>query len=243
MAPALSAEEKSAVPPPPRAHWIVWIFAVVGAVGILMLAALFALALGFGHHYEPPRVAGEKKEAVFTVSAPQPLRGTQLMAMNVNLSEGGMSSNPYSGGRGDQRNVVLIDKTTGASRKLLPDNSRTIDQIHFLPAEAGSARDEPDDPDALLVDTPNEKHRVVPPAYYLLVLRQAAEPEARDVLVGTLDGARHGFVMQGIDGVESVWMHSPTQIGIVVRDHLKLYYRIVDIPALKVVLSRPVAID
>src|SRR3954463_11801012 len=112
MAPALSAEGKPAAPPP-RAHWIIWIFAIVGIVGMLALIALFVLALNFDRAYQPARVAGEKKEAVFTVSAPQELRGTRLLAMNVNLSEPGVTSNPYSGRSGDERNIVLIDKMTG----------------------------------------------------------------------------------------------------------------------------------
>src|SRR3954468_21187684 len=99
MAPALSAETNPATPRPPRAHWIIWLFATVGLAGVIGVMLLFVLALGFGSNYEPPRVAGEKKEDVFTVSAARELRGTQLLAMNVNLTAGGVSSGPYSGGR------------------------------------------------------------------------------------------------------------------------------------------------
>jgi hypothetical protein len=239
---ALSAEATSDAAPPPRAHWIIWIFAIVGLVAVLAVLALFVMAVVGNRSSEPPQVAGEKKEAVFTVSTPSELHGTNLLIMNVNLSEGDISSGPYSGGRGDQRNIVLIDKNTGASRKLLPDNSRTIDGAHFLPASASSPTDDSGGYEAL-PSTTDEKRDAPPPAYYLIVLRQAEQPNAKDVLVGTLSGDRQGAVMRGIDGVETVWMQSPTQIGLIVRDHLKLYYRTVDIPALKVVQSRPIAID
>jgi hypothetical protein len=82
-----------------------------------------------------------------------------------------------------------------------------------------------------------------PAAYYLLVLEQGRGSDLQQVLVGTLAGGRQGVVMEGIDGVDTVWMQSPTQIGLVVRERLGLYYRIVDIPSLKVVQSRRIVID
>ncbi len=49
--------------------------------------------------------------------------------------------------------------------------------------------------------------------------------------------------MAGIDGVDLSWMDSPTRIGLIVREKLRLSYRIVDIPSFKVVENRPIAID
>jgi hypothetical protein len=49
--------------------------------------------------------------------------------------------------------------------------------------------------------------------------------------------------MQGIDGVDTIWMKSATQIGLIVRERLGLYYRIVDVPSLKVVQSKRIEID
>jgi hypothetical protein len=118
-----------------RGHWLVWLFAAVGLLGILCLIALTAMIVAFDR---PPRdtarVADEKKEAVFAVGAPEDLPGTSLIHLAVNGGGGGRGgSGPYSGNRDDQRNVLLIDKMTGASRRILPDNQHRILSERFLP--------------------------------------------------------------------------------------------------------------
>ncbi|HEX5183294.1 MAG TPA: hypothetical protein VFW19_09105 [Allosphingosinicella sp.] len=237
----MSAETAPGAPQPPRTHWIIWLFAIVGFLVALAFIVLFVKALGFDGRGDPSRVAGKKKEDVFVVNTPVALAGTDLLAMNVNLSEGGLSSGP-SYGRGDERNILLIDKATGASRRLLADNNRTIEEAHFLPASASPPTDDPGAPS----DPPSasdKTQRAAPVAYYAIVLKQAEQNDVKDVLVGTINGDRQGVVMRGIDGVETLWMQSPTQLAMIVRDHFKLSYRLIDIPSLKMVQSRPVPID
>jgi len=67
-------------------------------------------------------------------------------------------------------------------------------------------------------------------------------PGRYEELVGSLAGPAQGFVMQGIDGVDAIWMQSATQIGLLVRERRNLFYRIVDIPSRRVVLSRRITI-
>lgn len=226
---------------PPRAHWLVWLFAAVGLIGIVGVIALVAMVMSFERPYQPAKVASDRKtEIVFTVGTPQDLPGTDLLHLDVSASEGRGGSSPYSGGRDDRRNILLLDKATGASRRILPDNMRRIEEARFLPAKAQI----PDDraADSALIGTAEADERA-PAAYYLLEVQQAERSELKDVLVGTLSGGRQGFVMRGLDGIDSVWMQSPTRIGLIVRERLGLYFRIVDIPTLKVVQSRRIEVD
>jgi hypothetical protein len=231
----MSAE---AGPRPARTHWLVWIFAGVGLLGIIAIIALVAMISNLGRGYEPPKVAGAKPETVFTLGSVSELAGTNLIRIDINAQDSSRGSGSYSGVRDDTRNILLLDKTTGTSRKLLPDNGRRIEQSHFLPAKAGLVASG-DDP---LLGGSDSSDRP-PPAYYVLILTQGEREGARDILAGTLAGGRQAYVMRGVDGVDSIWMQNPTQIGFVVRERLGLYYRIVDIPTLKVVASRRVAID
>jgi hypothetical protein len=132
----------------------------------------------------------------------------------------------------------MIDRKSGDSRKLLPDNSRRIANSHFLSAKADMRGN-----DDALVQPSEPKAPVEPIAYYLLETDDPSQPKHEDVLVGRLSDRQQAYVMSGIDGIDTLWMLSPTQIGLIVRDHLKLYYRVIDIPSLKVVQSRPIAID
>lgn len=227
---------------PPRAHWVVWLFAAVGLIGLVCVIGLFALMLGFRRDFEPAKVASETKhETVFTLSAAQEVQGTNLLRFDVEVSGRSSGSSPYSaGGRSDQRNLLLVDRTTGVSRRILPDNERRISEVRFLPAIAelvdqGGGSD-------LTVDRSGEADSVAPAAYYLIELERADRSDLKDVLVGTLAGGRQSLVMAEIDGIDSVWMQSPTLIGLIVRERLGLYYRVVDIASLKVIRSRRIEI-
>jgi hypothetical protein len=213
----------------------------LAAVGLLALVAfigIMVLTSSFGGPAEEAKVAGRAKEkTVFEIGAPQRIPGTNLVRMDVNVSGG--ASNPYgsSGGGPDQRNIVLLDEATGASRRLLPENGRRIDQAHFLPAmrtePAGSG-------DYALAKGEDEG---APPAYYALVLVRPGDSRMKDVLVGRLGDGRQRLVMEGIDGVDGIWMQSPTRLAMIVREGLRLYLRVVDVPTLKVVASHPIAVD
>jgi hypothetical protein len=87
-----------------------------------------------------------------------------------------------------------------------------------------------------------QQERRPPPAYFALLVAQPARHDRFDLLIGALAGGEQHYVMQNLEGVDSVWMQSPTRIGFIVREQLNLYYRIVDIPTLRVVQSRRIAI-
>jgi hypothetical protein len=221
-------------------RWLVRFFALIGFLGIV---AIIFLAFGlyqFGRPYQPAKVAGAAREDMFTLRNVNELHGTNFLQLDIAVSERG-SGSAYGSGRGeDTRNILLLDKVTGTSRKLLPDNNRRIDDTRYLSAEGDLFTADRGDLDAL---AGGEEEKRPPVAYYLVTVRQAADQNLEDVLVGTLKTGGQAYVMRGIDGIDSVWMHSPTQIGMIVRERLNLYHRIVDVPSLKVVRSTRIAVD
>lgn len=222
-------------------HWIVWLFALVGLAGILAFVFLVAMLGGAHVPDQPAKVAGRKAEETFTVSGVRRLPGTELMQLEIAASEGGGGSYSSGGGR-DVRNVLLLDRRTGASRKILPDNRRHVSRSQFLPGEV-EGEGAPLTADDVLLGAPDGERRSPPPAYYLLQVEQPGNRDLEDVLVGRLADGRQAFVMTGIDGIDSTWMDSPTRIGLIVRERLRLSYRIVDIESLKVVENRPIVVD
>jgi hypothetical protein len=238
MAPALSADGPA---PLHRTHWTVQLLAAAGMVAVagIIIVILILVAIGIGNRteYQPAKVAGEKRQITFTVGNPMDLAGTQLLKMDVAASEA--DGNSYGSGRGqDTRNILLIDKNSGAARRLLPDNSRRISRASFLSGKGDVQGD-----DDRVTDGNANGAITAPIAYYLLELPQPENAQHEDLLVGTLANGRQAVVMRGLDGIDRFWMRNPDQIALIVRDGLKLYYRVVDIPLLKVVESRPIAID
>ncbi|HEV2816486.1 MAG TPA: hypothetical protein VGW40_04595 [Allosphingosinicella sp.] len=235
----------SAEPTPARAgkgpHWIIWVFAIVGLLGVAAFIYIAATIMRFESGRPPPaEVVGEGPELSFIVSGVRLLESSNLLQINIAAAPAGRRSalGSYSGGGGeDLRNIILLDRTTGATRRILPDNGRRIAESWFLPAQADILVPRAGDRMVAGEQTPPP-----PPAYFALLVAQPGQNDLFDLLVGTLAGGGQTYVMQGLEGVDSVWMQSPTRIGFIVRERFNLHYRIVDIPTLRVVQSRRIAI-
>lgn len=226
------------------ARSLLWIFA---GVGLLAAAAVIFIAVNImawsGHQVRdaaPIEAKGSAQEA-YAVAEVNPLVGTDIneIVIATEASVGRRGGSSYSkDGSADERNVVLLDKATGASRKLLADNRRQIAARHYLPALAGPEEPTTDD---YLVTGADGKQEKPPRAYYVLRVK-AADGKSEDMLIGDLKTGHQAFVLTGIDGVDRLWMQSPTRLGLLMRQGRKLHYRAIDIPTLKVVAAQPVDI-
>jgi hypothetical protein len=78
-------------------------------------------------------------------------------------------------------------------------------------------------------------------AYYAVTVRRK-DGALQDLLVGNLADGSQAWLLGGIDGVDRMWMISPTRLGVLMRQGLKLQYRVIDIPALKLIGAKPVDI-
>lgn len=231
-------------PPPyqPPLHGRLWqvILRILAAIGLLAVLGFgaYLLALTTTERRAPAKVEAKGAKQVFAVAAVNPLHGTNLteilIATDGSITRGDGS---YSRASADERNVILLDKASGANRKLLPDNTRQIIERIYLPAAAGASSDE----NVQLVDAAGNK--VDPPLAYYLLRVSAAGGNAEDVLVGDLASGHQAVVLTGLDGVDKVWMQSPTRVALLLRQNRKLVYRAIDIPTLKVVVAHPVEID
>jgi len=226
-------------------RWLLWIFAGVGllaAAAVIFIAANL-LAWNSRQGRDPAPIQGKGATETFAVAEVNPLTGTGIneivIATEESIGRGGGGSYSSSGrGNADERNVVLLDKATGASRKLLADNSRRIAARYYLPALAGP--EEPTQDDFQIEDEKGKQ--VKPPSAYYVLRVAATDGKSEDVLIGDLKTGRQAFVLTGIDGVERLWMQSPTMLGLLMRQGRKLQYRAIDIPALKIIAARPVDI-
>ena len=215
-------------------------FAAIGVVVVVLAALLLLAATLFRDRPEQAGVTSDDPagKVVFSLGNAQQLEGTRLIRIDIAASDS--EGEPYSSSpRDNLRNIILIDKATGASRRLLPDNQRRIVESHFLPANASSPAPAGAD---LMVDARQGTDRPAPPAYFVILLSQAANPRVRDVVVGSLVDGRRAVAMRGIGGLESVWIESPDRLGLLVRERLGLYHRLVDLRSLRVVSSRRVEV-
>jgi hypothetical protein len=188
----------------------------------------------------PARVVAETPARNVTVRQASPLPGTNLVRIDIAAGSDRPGYGSLSRGLDDLRNILLLDRTSGDVRRLLPDNNRRIAASYFLPARADVTAPSPGE--LITVREEGSEEDMPPPAYFALLVTQPNQEDRFDLLVGTLAGPETGYVMRGLEGIDSVWMQSPTRAGLVVRERMNLYYRIVDIPARRVILSRRIAI-
>lgn len=225
---------------------LIWIFAGVGllaAVAVIWLAAMLIGAGRFNRSDDPAPVAVKGQTAPFSVQDVRDVRGTGLVQLAIGIP-GRVGKVASSSGRYDfdHRNLILLDKATGASRKLLPDNNRSIVEFRFLPAVAAVDGAQRRGEEYIEEDPDEADGKTVPPAaYYVLAVAQA-DLTKQDVLVGNISDGRQAFLLKNLDGIDRMWMLTPTRLALVVREGMAVHYKVIDVPTLKLVLARPVEI-
>lgn len=247
----MSVDAPEPTPRPKALRLLTWGFAalgVVAAIAMIFLAVTFAGFMAKIPNRAQPQLKTAKNTEAYRVEDMKAVRGTEWLAIEIGTTDG--SSAGFSSGTrhaADQRNLVLLDRRSGDSRRILMDNSRHIDRTAFFPASStDDAEADTGDDDTSVVDavanTPTDKRPPPPPfAYYLLAVKQA-HGDGQDLLIGTLATGQQTFVMKGVDRIERMWMLTPTRLALILSERGTLFYRVVDIPALKVVTSRQIEI-
>ncbi|WP_448663236.1 hypothetical protein ACG3SL_00735 [Sphingomonas sp. CJ20] len=226
---------------------LLWGLAVLGllAAGAVLFLAVSVTRLAGGRTPDPAPVEAKTPGEQFAVAEVNALAGTPLseivIATEASVRRG--SGGPYSGGQDtDARNVVLLDKTTGANRKLLADNSRHIAARYYLPALEGPEEPIRGDYTVASENPADGGKPVVPPRAYVVLVVDALDRKSQDVLIGDLRTGQQAFVLKSIDGLDRLWMQSPTRMGILMRQGKRLQYRAIDLPTLKSVAAQTVDI-
>jgi hypothetical protein len=226
-------------------QWLTWIFAAVGLLGVLAVIYLAIMINGsFNQPKRAPVVAANGKE-IFEVGRIQPLSGSNIIAVNINAddekNEYGSTGISKSASSGDQRNILFIDKINGNSSRLFPDNSNRIVDVTYLSAIpqafVGTGQNAADLATAAAVEYASQDTDA-PVAYYLLEIAEIkGQSNPISILVGTLASRKQAVVMKNITSVENHWMLSKTELGLLVREKQELYFKVVNIPDLKMTKS------
>ncbi|HEX6742449.1 MAG TPA: hypothetical protein VF079_11725 [Sphingomicrobium sp.] len=192
------------------------------ALAILCLTAVSAC----GGNYDdgrPERVAQDESGAVLTFGNIEGIGKTRFFTIPI-VREGG-GSDSFSGGRGnDERNRLIVDGTSGDSRRILPDDKFEIvnwivPKTKATDATNYSPSDEADDPDAK------------PDVYAAVVKRPGKDKNDRatyDVLLGHFESGEQLWVARGLAGVQGVWLTPDHKLAMVLAADNRGLYRIYD---------------
>ena len=213
--------------------------AIVGVLGCLAVITIVVMlsTISFGRH-EPATVQAAATKQVFAIGNIGKVQHSNLITIEVRATEEGSDSYASGSLRGrndDLRNILLLDTSTGQSRRLLPDNSRRIGDFRLLPNDP--------DHDDVLPDMGADKTGKAPPCCYYLVLDRADNSGLKDVILGVIGTGKQAMALQAVDGVDSISMPDNTHVALIVRQQRRLSYRVIDLADFKVTANHPIAID
>lgn len=223
------------IQPKPWLRWFIWPFVVLGVLAAIALVWLMVMLLDLGGgSREQPVMARAGDERRFTVGQIEPLEGTSLIAIQISaIDHGGSISKGYGS---DQRNLLLLDRNTGQSRRILPDNAKRITGLRYLP-DGNAPAPMPGERDREVrsdEDSPTKASRKAA-RYYVFELADPNRPDkGHDLMVGLLASGKPVPVLRGIDGIDHLEMLNDNRASIIVREKGQLHFKVLDLPASKI---------
>lgn len=236
--PQASSPPASTNPAKPVWTWVIWLFATIGLLAAIAILWLVAVLFGWQLDLRQQAVVAKAgEERLFRVDDVAPLTGTNLVVIRIGLLDGG---GKISSGYGhDLRNVLLLDSSTGVSRRLLPDNTQEISNLRFLPGGSDSeqldyaAREQKSD----------ERKPAIPPRY---VVFQLTQPDQRGkgstLMIGTVAKGDPIAILQGIDMIDHFDMLDDTHASLILRQKGQLHFILLDLEARKITEDHPIDI-
>src|SRR5262245_53975883 len=183
---------------------------------------------------QPDQVGRDRTGAHLTFGGIDQVKGTRFFTIPIVRVENGSSGSftkRYASG--DERNRLIVDSTTGASRKVLPNSDFQIVNWIEPNAQASDTRryesGDPADGDAsglyaAVVQRPG---------------RTAKDAATYDLLLGRFQDGQQAWIARGLSGVEATWITADGKLAVVaaVGDHG--IYRLYDPKSFKQLLEAP----
>ena len=232
-----------AAPAKPWWRWLLWPFVLLGVLATIVLLWLMVLVLDIGPgRNEQPVMAKTGAERRFVVGQIAPLDGTSLMAIEIAAadSNGAISSKGYGS---DLRNVLLLDRSTGRSRRILPDNTRQISGLRYLPDGGGTALVM--DGVSVVEETGEDaaRRKRKPARFVVFELTDPAHREKGvELMVSEVAAGEAAAVLRSIDGIDHLEMLDEDHASVIVREKGQLRFKVLDLPARKVTEDHPIDI-
>lgn len=200
---------------------------------VLLLAAALAATSACGGRENREVPIGKAGEAELSISGTEAIEGTGLLRATIApRRRGGYDSGPSGYAEDYVRNIVIIDPATGANRRLLPSNTRTILDNLWLADAAGTVnarrRDESSD---------------APVAFYILSVRQPGESRLIDILTGKIADGPATPIITGAQELYSATALGDGRVALLFAKVGRAMHVLVDIDEATIISETPVAIQ
>src|SRR5207253_352099 len=165
------------------------------------------------------------------------VEGTRFFTIPiVRVEHGGSGS--FSRYAGDERNRLIVDSTTGASRRVLPNTDFSI--VNWIEPKLEIAKT------GIVIDTGqptdgNDQDRSSG-VYAAVVKRDGRtdkEPATYDLLFGRFENGTQVWAARGLSGVESVWLTPDRKLAVVAATPKGAIFRLYDLTTFAQLIDAP----
>jgi len=181
---------------------------------------------------QPQQVAKDRAGNTYTFGDIDQVQGTRfftipILRTNEDRAEGTFSSS-YRGD--DERNRLIIDSATGASRRVLPNQNLQIVNWFEPTTKPENGKIIPDD------QTEAAQGGIAMGLYAAVVKRLSKsdkDPASYDVLLGRFQNGQQAWIATGLSGVESLWITPDHKLAMVAATNTGGVYRVYDVSTFK----------
>ena len=159
---------------------------------------------------QPDQVGHDRTGAALTYGGIDQVKGTRFFTVPIVRVEHGSSgsfSKRYAGS--DERNRLIVDSTTGASRKVLPNTDFTI--VNWIEPTVTAS-----DSSEYRVDARSDDRSS---GLYAAVVQRPGrtdkDPATYDLLLGRFEDGKQAWVARGLAGVEALWLTPDRKLAMV----------------------------
>lgn len=209
-------------------------FSMTNSYRVLLLVAALAATSACGGRENREVPVGKAGETGLAIGSVTKIQGTSLLRATVEprRTPRGIGSASLSYSDDYLRNFLIIDPRSGTSRRILPDNSRTIADSMWLPDAEATANTENN------VDDFDEAT-----SFYVIPLRQSGESRLIDIYTGKVVGGPATSVVTGAQELYSATALGNGRVALLLAKGGRAMHVLVDIDAATVVSETPVPIQ
>jgi hypothetical protein len=184
------------------------------ALSILFLMSLSACGSDRRDNGQPQQIARDKSGATLTFGSIDKVEGTRFFTLPILRGDsgngGGSFSGPYRGS--DERNRLIVDSSTGISRRVLPNTDFEI--VNWIEPKSRISNTDIEGIDEAAAGDDSR-----PSGIYGAVVKRPVQkdndPATYDLLFGKFEDGTQVWVSRGVAGVEAVWLTTDHKLAVV----------------------------
>jgi hypothetical protein len=213
---------------------------VVRALAVLLLLSCAACGFHPRDRGQPNQIARDRSGAALTFGDIDQVEGTRFFTVPIVRTEHESSGSFSSYAGSDERNRLIVDSTTGASRRVLPNADFSIvnwiePKVEMEKTRAGAVE-----------DTAKGDNEARPSGIYAAVVKRPGKANkdsaTYDLLFGRFEDGKQAWVASGLAGVEAVWFTPDHKLAVVAASAKGGIFRLYDPVSIGQLLEKDLAL-